>query len=459
MKAWERSKKIVDDAPVHIKQETDEDWTMTDSQRVADATLRAHWLSHAPGSGAPSSLLAGAVQSMENMGYDVQTAEELLNAGFVAYESDDLVSLYRLTAQIACELMGASPIPDHPYWTYRVYDTFDEMEKDARYPATKPVRMDSDAFRIQLEKSWLAQIAGGSFGTALEGYSGDQIRHAIDKIDGYLKPISLYNDDITYELAFLRALNDHDSFSSSIIAEEWVARIPFGWSAEDIALKNIRLGILPPSSGILNNPYREWIGAQMRGAVCGYVAPGDARQAAQLAFMDGCISHHNNGIIGEIFNAVLTSLAFVEDDVRVLLKKAVETVPKDSEYRAVVSFTMKCCKQLELGKALEACNQRFERYNLTHAYPNIAIEIIALWFGERDFDETMRIAAYAGQDVDCNTAMLGAILGAMEGATVHPKWLDPVGRTLKTYVRGMHEIRIDALVDLCIEGARKLSIP
>lgn len=459
MKAWERAKKIVDDATVYIRQESDEDWTMTDSQRVADATLRSHWLSHAPGSGAPSSLLAGAVQSMENMGYDVQAAEELLNEGFKAYESDDLIDLYRLTAQIAGELMGASRIPDHPYWTYHVYNTFDEMEKDARFPVAVSVRMNSDAFRLQLEKSWLAQIAGGAFGTALEGYSGDQIRLAICKIDGYLKPISLYNDDITYELAFLRALNDQVSFSSKMIAEEWVARIPFGWSAEAIALQNIKLGILPPHSGLLNNPYREWIGAQMRGAVCGYVAPGDARQAARLAFMDGCISHHNNGIIGEMFNAVLTSMAFVEGNVRVLLKKAVETVPKNSEYRAVVSFAMECCEQLELEKAMEACAQRFEQYNLTHAYPNIAIEIMALWFGGGDFDETMRIAAFAGQDVDCNTAMLGAILGAMEGATIHPKWLEPIGRTLKTYVRGMHEVRIDALVDLCIEGARKLSIP
>ena len=82
---------------------------------------------------------------------------------------------------------------------------------------------------------------------------------------------------------------------------------------------------------------------------------------------------------------------------------------------------MKCCEQLELEKALKACNQRFERSKLTQAYPNIAIEIVVLWFGERDFDETMRIAAFAGQDADCNTAILGAILGAMEGANIHPK--------------------------------------
>lgn len=458
MKAWEIAKKIVDDAPVVIRQETAEDWEMNASQRVADSTLRALWLSFAPGSGAPSSLMAGAVQSMENMGYDVSGAETLLRAGLKARETDDLVLLHRITAQLAGALATAPKIPEHPYWNYRIYETFDEVAEDSHYTAVAPVRLDSNAFRAQLKLSWLGQIAGGAFGTAIEGYSGDQIRAALDGIDGYLKPISLYNDDITYELAFLKALNGDAPFSSGSIAEEWAARIPYGWSAEDIALKNIALGILPPLSGKLHNPYREWIGAQMRGAVCGYVAPGNARRAAQLAFLDGCVSHHNNGIIGEIFNAVLTSLAFVENDVRMLLAAAARAVPSKSEFKAVVSYAMECCGHMGAENALQACAERFEQYNLTHAYPNAAIEIVALWFGRGDFDETMRIAAYAGQDVDCNTAMLGAVLGAMEGACIRPKWLAPIGDTLITYVRGIHEVKIDTLVELCIEGAKKLKV-
>ena len=70
----------------------------------------------------------------------------------------------------------------------------------------------------------------------------------------------------------------------------------------------------------------------------------------------------------------------------------------------------------------------------------------------------MRIAAYAGQDVDCNTAMLGAVLGAMKGARIPPKWLTPIGDTLITYVRGMREVKLDTLVELCIEGSKKLTL-
>ena len=37
-----------------------------------------------------------------------------------------------------------------------------------------------------------------------------------------------------------------------------------------------------------------------------------AAETARLAFMDGSVSHHNNGVLGEVFNAVLVSLAYVK---------------------------------------------------------------------------------------------------------------------------------------------------
>ena len=79
----------------------------------------------------------------------------------------------------------------------------------------------------------------------------------------------------------------------------------------------------------------------MRAAICGMIAPGDARLAAELAWRDGCISHVNNGILGEIFNAVMVSLAYVETDIRTVLEKAMSIIPKDSEYFHVIDFAYK----------------------------------------------------------------------------------------------------------------------
>lgn len=97
--------------------------------------------------------------------------------------------------------------------------------------------------------------------------------------------------------------------------------IPAGWSAEEIALRNLRTGILPPKSGTFANPFNEWIGAQMRGGICGMVlrVMPDAASLPGLTVNFAC----KQGILGEVFNAVLTSLAFTCEDIHTVIKTAI----------------------------------------------------------------------------------------------------------------------------------------
>jgi ADP-ribosylglycohydrolase len=237
--------------------------------------------------------------------------------------------------------------------------------------------------------------------------------------------------------------------TSNDVAEEWVAHIPFGWSAEYIALNNLRLGVFPPESGVRGNPFSEWIGAQMRGAVLGMVAPADPVEAARLAWIDGVISHRRNGVLGEVFNAVMVALAFVETDVRRLIQDAIKCIPEGTQYRFVVDTAVEACKQTpEWLMAWRKCEQEFKRYNWVHAYPNAAAEITALWYGNGNFDETMSIIGTAGQDVDCNAAQIATVLGVMYGPDIIGKrWLEPIHNDLHTYMRGMENIKITELAN------------
>lgn len=456
MKAWEIAKKIVDEAPAVLAYETENDWTQNDLQSAENNSLRTMWHSKAPGSGAPASLIAGAVQSVYNMGRNVDRAEAFLKEGYEALEANDMIKLHRTTHELFTALNHAPKREESTYWNYDIYNTFEEFAAKCHFSKAEEVDLTSDAFKEVIRKSWLAQIAAGAFGTALEGYSREQILKSFGRARAYLKAPSLYNDDITYELVLLIAMLEKKDIPTSYeIAREWVSRIPFGWSAEDIALRNLRLGVMPPESGYLNNPYREWIGAQMRGAVCGYLAPGNPYAAAKLAWIDGEISHHNNGIIGEVFNAILTSLAFVRNGAREVLEETINMLPTTSEYYHVVKSTLDYCKKAEnYEAALIWCEETFKEYNLVHAYPNAAIQVVALWFGQEDFDLVMEIGAVAGLDVDCNTAQLGAIIGALATCKVSDAWTEPLGEVLKTYVRGLETISMQEVVDMTVKCAQ-----
>src|SRR5258706_11732371 len=77
----------------------------------------------------------------------------------------------------------------------------------------------------------------------------------------------------------------------------------------------------------MNNPYREWVGAQIRADVYGYVNPGDPRSAATLAYQDAVLSHRANGIYGEMWAAALVAAAFTADGARAAVVEPPRQIP------------------------------------------------------------------------------------------------------------------------------------
>lgn len=459
-KAWEMEYELMQNAIPVVLTEEEQTWE-AGAELSGDydvMKLKLLWNSNVPGSYAPERIIIGAIQSMENMGYNVEEAEKLIPLGLKAIEEEDIISLNKISARIYHKLNTAEKNTDSPYWKYKVYSEWEEYKEKVKFYRYNQIDIENQDFEEKILAGWLAQICGGALGTAIEGYTAENIEKTFGDIRYYVRKPNTYNDDITFELAFLNAFNEKGyNVTSSDIAEEWIGIIPMGWSAEDIALRNIRWGIYPPLSGSFNNYYREWIGAQMRGAICGMVAPGNPEEAARLAWIDGVISHHNNGVIGEIFNAMLVSLAFVENDVKTMLQKTIDMIPKDSEYYSVIDFAYGQCKSYDNWKdAWKNCEEKYKEYNWIHAYPNAAAEVVALYFGGNDFDETMNIISMAGQDVDCNAAQIATIYGIIHGLKgIDNKWIEPIGDDLITYVRGMEKLKTSELAKLTVEAIKK----
>lgn len=185
--------------------------------------------------------------------------------------------------------------------------------------------------------SWLGRVAGDFVGAPVEGRPYEVILDKYGDITDYPEPIDLnhVNDDEMYEIVALLAMEKYGiNLTAQQIGQEWLnllSREDNIFTAEKIAYDNLKAGILPPKSGILNNFYYDFIGAQMRADIWGQITPGCPEIAKEYAEIDGCISHAGVGIEGEVFLAVLISQAFFESDIRKNINDALKYIPPEKD--------------------------------------------------------------------------------------------------------------------------------
>ena len=460
MKARELTTKALFETTPRLQTKEESSWmeAKVDQGALDINEARGRWYTRVPGSLAPDHTLLGAIQAMENKGYDVTEAEALIPIMQKAFDEHDDVKMLQYYAKLF-EVLGRAPkIPDHPYWSYAQYESFDDHAAEVTFPAPRAVPDNIPIFERQ-HAGWIAQVAGAAVGTIIEGYCTDKLRETFGEIYGYLREPTTYNDDVLFELAFLNAVRDHGSkVTSEDIGMEWIGRIEYTWTAEEAAFRNMKRGIFPPMSAKVNNPWNEWIGAQMRGSVCGMVAPGDPELAARLAWIDGAVSHVNNGILGEVFNAVMTALAYVETNIRKVLEDSIALMPPKSEYYSVVKFAWDACRRHDAWEPTwRECEEKYKRYNWIHTYPNAAAEVVALYFAGNDFDECMHIIAMCGQDVDCNGGQIATLYGAMMGyAAIDHKWSDPFQDKFDSLFRGYEHTTLSFIAQLTMDAAQAL---
>jgi len=427
--------------------------------KYSDDLIRMLWEA-TPESGAPSCLIAGAISALENKGLDVSKAEVLFEEGLNCLKTKDYLQLQRITAQILKTFKEAPKVSSHNYFSYNHPTLWEEFEGEIP-PEEYLYNVKEDDYTDRVYGSWLGEIIGGAFGGGpFEGYTPQAIQKVFGEVTEYIGKPSTVNDDVTYELAFLEAFKEKGyKVSSADIAEKWLMYIPFGWTAETIALENLRRGIYPPESGSFLNYFSEWIGAQMRAGVIGLVAPGKPKLASHLAFIDGQISHEKNGVYAECFVAAMVSLAFVKKDIRKIIVEALSYVPKTSEFYAVVSEVIGISeKASNCNFVIKKIEERFKRYHWVHAYPNIWIVINALWWSRGSFGEALRISLLGGLDTDCNCGVVGAIMGVLKGVKgINKSWYQPFNDILETYnMRGKFtKMKISALAQETVEAVRK----
>ncbi|MGC5170101.1 ADP-ribosylglycohydrolase family protein [Microbacterium sp. DT81.1] len=282
------------------------------------------------------------------------------------------------------------------------------------------------------------------------------------------------DDDIRYTvIGQLIVARYGTGFTSADVARTWLDRLSYNWvcTAETQAYRNLvaRYDAVRDQDPAFEredpaaidwfdvaqtlNPYREWIGAQIRIDSYGYAAPGRPEAAAAMAYADARISHTKNGIYGAMLCAAMIAAAFDSDDIDAVVEAGLAQIPSTSRLHAAIRRTVELCaargNDFEAFEAIiEDLYREVGGYHPAHTINNAAVVVAALLVGGGDFHRAVTFAVMAGWDTDCNGATVGSIMGALLGARRIPAaWTDPLHDTLRSQIAGYHPIPISECAD------------
>lgn len=347
-------------------------------------------------------------------------------------------------------------------------------------PAKKKKVDDKKALESKIEGAWIGRVIGCMLGTSIEGIHTNELLPLLKKTGNY--PLHRYllrsdfNDEIYKEITFplkcgrfadeidgMPADDDTNytvlyqeliekfgrDFTPKDVAAMWLKSQPKNayCTAERVAFINFVNGYNPPDSAVYKNPYREWIGAQIRGDYFGYINPGDPETAAEMAWRDASISHVKNGIYGEMFVAAMLAEAAVNTNIEEVILAGLSQIPHTSRlYESITKIMTEFKNGTAKDDVFALIHKEYDEYTgygWCHTISNAMIVTASLLYGKGDFEKSICMAVEAAFDTDCNGATVGSILGMTFGIGHIPqKWQEPFCDKLNTSIFGVGTVKV-----------------
>ncbi|MBW1983757.1 MAG: ADP-ribosylglycohydrolase family protein, partial [Deltaproteobacteria bacterium] len=319
----------------------------------------------------PLNLLKAEIDQLEYEGYTVpESIREQIEQLHPAQDAFNEQKILDVSAEL-------SKLTRDPGFKYVQPDELNEIRRERpEGPRQLPLNLSDDELLDRFHGAWTGRACGCALGKPVEilgmiGYGNMNGRSAIKT---YLQnrgqwPLDFYfsgqeandgikllfekslreniaymepDDDIHYTLIALKVLEEKGAdFQWHDIARCWNASLPYAaiCTAETQAIMNFnlktpRMGMEfffpnPAFTRRNNNPYREWIGAQIRADGWAYACAGNPELAAEFAYRDACWTHTANGIYGEMFMAAVIAAAFAEREPERLIEIGLSEIPKN----------------------------------------------------------------------------------------------------------------------------------
>lgn len=368
-----------------------------------------------------------------------------------------------------------------------------DMIRNLRSRTDIDLSYDESTLGDKILGAWMGRVCGCMLGKTVEGIRTDELVPFLKETGNYPMHRYIYKSDLTdeivskYKYGFMgRCYADDidgmpvdDDTNYVVLAQEIINRygrdftsydVSRAWlnfqskdaycTAERVAFCNFVRGYEPPESAIYKNPYREWIGAQIRGDYFGYINPGDPEKAAEMAFKDASISHVKNGIYGEMLAAAMIAVAASTNDVKKIILAGLAEIPHTSRlFEDVMSVLNAYESGVSGSECFDMIHSRYDEYSAhgwCHTNSNAMIVAASLLYGEGDFGRSICMAVETGFDTDCNGATVGSVLGMANGIRSIPSyWSDPIHDTLHTSIFGVGTVKISERAEQTLRHIEK----
>ena len=262
------------------------------------------------------------------------------------------------------------------------------------------------------------------------------------------------DDDITYLVLALMMMETYGlDLSTDDVARTWINMLPVGatFTAErDSYMKLIEKSNMAYQFGgprsfdldeINDGEYNDWIGAQIRIDMYGWLLPGKPKLAADLARRDAMLSHRADAVEASACIAALCALIPVCSSREEAVDAALDLIDKNSlAYEAV-----------EVGKKFvnQSASNLHDHYgdmSPVHSLNNLAVVIWAFLSFQDSFDEAIGETICCGWDTDCTGATVGGLIGLDKGS-IPESWTDPWQGRVNTAIAGVGELKLEDLVE------------
>lgn len=373
--------------------------------------------------------------------------------------------LHRTIRQSRTQVIRAKPAS-------RVTQREPDALKQIRALRPKGPRVLSNEFNVKdyqrrLKGALMARAAGCTLGAIVELWTIEQMEHAAraegsdfpptdywkttpdperlryglsprgDFVRSKLRHVPV-DDDVTYTLLGLLVLERYGAdFTTKDIGKAWLAHVQQACTAEREALHNLRNGAEGARAALKNNPFVQWIGADIRADPWGYAAPGLPEKAAEMAYRDAMLTHRQNGVYGSMLFAAAIAAAFVVDDPLEAIRIGLTEIPKRCALSDAVHWALDQADEVkDFRHARALVDERFPGMDPVHTINNAALTVFGLKLGDGDLTRTIGHTVAMGLDNDCTAATAGSILGAIVGIDeVPPHWYRPFRGRIRTYLK------------------------